>query len=324
MKTMNIPPKWRLALLKSIQLQLFISLISLPFLVAWGLPISLVSLFSTLLFTPFLTIFLFLSSIIFFLELLTIPNTWLIIPLEWITNIWIFCLKTGSSSWLVGFSQPSFIFLLCIPACALALMHCTYITSHEQRIISLSAFLLITCALLKLFPYRYKTIDTIACNNHRDALTLINHHNTRILIDPGFIAARPSFESTISYTIIPELIKKTGNTTIDHLVVYKINKRVFDALTFLATKITIKNLYLPWWTGKIPPFAWQSYVALKKTLMVSGGKIQPISRTRYFYRADDNAQLFIEPHQTKQLRYYTTNYPSLCVHGHIDDEIISI
>lgn len=318
---MEIPLKWRLALLKSIQLQLFISLISLPFLIAWGLPISLVSLFSTLLFTPFLTIFLLLSSIIFFLELLNIPNTWFIVPLEWITTAWTMCLKTGSSTWLVGFTQPSFIFLLCIPVCALALLHCTYFTTHAQRATALTIFLLSTCLLLKLFPYHYKTIDTIPCN--KGEITLINHHDTLTVIDPGFIAARPSFESTISYTIIPELIKKTGTTTIDHLVIYKINKRVFDALAFLATKIIIKNIYCAWWTGKIPAFAWKSYVMLKKEISHYGGRIQSISRFRSLHKTK-KSHLFIEPHQEKQLRYYEASYPLLQMHVHIDDEKIII
>src|SRR3972149_9378673 len=118
---MNKTTQWRQSLLKSIQLQLFISFISLPFLIGWGLPISLLTPVSTLIFGPFLTCFLLISSLIFFLELFYLPNGALIWCLEKVTSAWLACLSLEQRAWLIGFSKPPLIVLLLIPLIALAI-----------------------------------------------------------------------------------------------------------------------------------------------------------------------------------------------------------
>ena len=65
-------------IIQFLQVQLFLSLASLPILVAWGIPFSLATVAGNFLFSPFLTLFLLLSSLIFFTELIFIPNAWLI------------------------------------------------------------------------------------------------------------------------------------------------------------------------------------------------------------------------------------------------------
>src|SRR5579863_6125151 len=125
--------RWRLIFLKSIQLQLFISTISLPFLIGWGLPISALTPFSTLIFSPFLTVFLLVSSLIFFLELLYLPHYPFIWCLETITNIWLFFLNYEQRVWLIAFKKPSLIFLAAIPLLALLVIHnkkCKTITTR--------------------------------------------------------------------------------------------------------------------------------------------------------------------------------------------------
>src|SRR5438445_4320197 len=109
---MKTPTKWYQSLLKSVQLQLFISFISLPFLIGWGLPISLLTPFSTLIFGPFLTCFLLISSLIFFLELLYLPNALFIWLLELVTSIWLACLNLEQRAWLIGFTKPPIIVLI--------------------------------------------------------------------------------------------------------------------------------------------------------------------------------------------------------------------
>src|SRR5260370_32295969 len=89
LKSMSTLYQWQQSLLKSIQLQLFISFISLPFLIGWGLPISLLTPVSTLIFGPFLTCFLLISSLIFFLKLFYVPNAALVSCLELITSVWL-------------------------------------------------------------------------------------------------------------------------------------------------------------------------------------------------------------------------------------------
>jgi hypothetical protein len=314
--------KWYQSLLKSVQLQLFISFISLPFLISWGLPISLVMPISTLIFTPFLTCFLLVSSLIFFLELLYIPNAPFIWCLEQITTIWLACLNMEQRAWLLGFQKPPIIILCCIPLIALILMHSKKIITMTTRTGLLALLLITTCAALKLFPYaQHNAITKITCN--KGHITLTNHKNIVTMIDPGYMASRPNYESFISYTLVPEIIQKTGSMQIDHLIIGKLNKRILDAVQFLATKMVIKNVYIPAWQGKIPPFAWRSYVALKKTMLADNGKLNSISYKKQL-KHDADCTLFIEPSNTKDICYYDATYKPLSINGTINNETFSL
>ena len=314
--------KWYTSLLKSVQLQLFISFISLPFLIGWGLPISLVMPISTLMFSPFLTCFLLISSLIFFLELFYLPNTLFIWCLEHITTIWLACLNLEQRAWLIGFQKPPMIILLCIPFVALALVHSKKIITMTTRTSLLALLLITTCAALKIFPYtRHNAITKITCN--KGHITLTNYQNIVTMFDPGYMSSRPNYESFISYTLMPEIIQKTGAMQIDHLVIGKLNKRILDAVQFLATKMVIKNVYIPAWQGKIPPFAWRSYVALKKTMLADNGKLHSISYKKQL-KHDTDYIISIEPSNEKSISYYDATYKPLCINGTIDAQTFSL
>lgn len=319
---MSTYTKWRLYLLNSIQLQLFISFISLPFLIAWGLPISLMSPISTLVFGPFLSCFLLISSLIFFCELLYIPNDLFVWALEKVTSMWLSCLDLEQRSWLIGFCKPPLWVILLIPLIALTIIHSKKITCIIKRIVILAIFLTATCIALKLFPYASNNIEKIPC--HAGEITLINQYNACIMIDPGYIASRPSYESFIAYTLVPEIIQKTGKLELDHVIIFKFNKRILDALHFLTTKMTIKNLYLPWWNGRIPSFAWKSYAQLKKTITANNGKIHGISYKKLVYK-DETSALFVEPADVKPIAYYDATYIPLKISmNHLNDPIRDI
>jgi len=316
---MNRIHKWRIAFLKSIQLQLFLTLISLPFLIAWGLPLSLLSPLATLLFTPFIAVFLLLSSLIFFLELVYLPSTWVIYALDVLTGWWISIINTNYSWWLIGFRAPSLLFLIAIPLITCLLIHSRHITTITKRIAYLATLLLIICCICRFFPYSYNTVETII--RKQKTITLINHHNTLILIDSGAFSSHKSYESWINYTFIPELIQKTGQLHIDHLILCTINQRIFDAVHFLSSKITIDYVYVPWWTDKIPSFAWQSYINLKKALSDNRGRITSISKKRSIF-IDKDASLSIEPDEAKKIRYYNATYPLMNIDCSITKEIV--
>jgi hypothetical protein len=143
------------------------------------------------------------------------------------------------------------------------------------------------------------------------------------MIDPGYISSRPNYESFISYTLMPEIIKQTGSMHIDHLVICKFNKRILDAVQFLATKMYIKNLYIPAWQGRIPPFAWRSYATLKKTIVANNGTIKSISYKKQLTH-DPICRLFIEPSPAKPVSYYDATYKTLCINGTIDAQTFSL
>ena len=318
---MSTLKKWYQLFHKSIQLQLFLTSISLPFLLAWGLPFSIMSPFSTLIFGPFLSLFLLISSLIFFSELLYLPNSILIWLLEKVTAFWFWCLQMKQKTWLIGFSKPPLIILLCIPLAALAIIHTKKIQSLAQRTLLLALFLIGTCGSLKLLQFHHQLIEKIPCN--KGELTLINHPHSLILIDPAFLAARPSYESLIAYGILPEIIQKTGRLHIDHLIIGKFNKRILDALTFLATKVGIGTIYLPFWKGKIPSFAWKSFKELKKTVADNGGKIVSVSYKKQI-KIDEQSIIIIKPIETKCISYYDATYQPISIEGSINSKTISL
>ena len=116
-----------------LQLQLFLTLTAFPILLAWGLPLSWMSLISTPLFSPLFTLFLLLSSLIFFTELLFLPNALFIYGLEKVAQFWLWILHFENGSWLIGFTKPSFLLLLLCPLSTLFIMHHKKIKSVSHR-----------------------------------------------------------------------------------------------------------------------------------------------------------------------------------------------
>lgn len=106
-----------------IHLQLFLTLISWPILIAWGLPLSLMSLLGNFIFGPVVTLFLFVSALIFFCELVGIPNGSLVWLLDKITDWWVFIMHHSSSRWLISAPAPSLLALAVLPFCALAILY---------------------------------------------------------------------------------------------------------------------------------------------------------------------------------------------------------
>ncbi len=307
--------------MRYIHLQLFILFIVLPFLIGWGLPISILSPISTLIFSPFLILFLFLSSVVFFLELLYLPNSWLIKFLEYLGNFWFTILGWEQTSWLKGFIKPTPSLLLLIPLSALVLIHYKQ-THHPMRnIISLSSLFMITYIALSYMHPPIKTMHTIPCRNKE--VTLICHNNHIIFIDPGTIAANASALSWISYTLVPYLIESTGQLFIDHVIILQPSARIFEALALLCTKIKIKKLYLPWWQNKLPKNAWYHFVALQKIAKETGCKIVRIDKKTVTITIDKANFIHLKP-QTNHLRYTTITYPAIHAQGTIDKQLFSL
>ena len=95
--------------------QLIATIVALPILVSWGLGISMMTCVGNLIFAPLLSLFLFTSSLMFFTELVGIPNMFLASLLEWLAAAWHTMLELGSNDWIIHFSKPHQGALLFIP-----------------------------------------------------------------------------------------------------------------------------------------------------------------------------------------------------------------
>ena len=187
-------------IVRFVQVQLFLTAVSAPILLSWGLPISVLSLLGNLLFFPALVAFLTLSSTIFFLELLHIPNGAPIWCLEKLTSAWLSAMSlTSGPKWLVSFRTPSEYLLILLPLLAFGILYYKK-TSPLSRSVPLLALLLVcSFGYLKITGQPTTVVEQIPCNGGQ--ITLIKSDGTTTLIDPGVLGRRGSASSWAEYTL---------------------------------------------------------------------------------------------------------------------------
>lgn len=320
MKIPKFLQKFSKNLVSFIHLQLFISLISLPILLAWGIPFSLLTFAGNFLFAPILTFFLLLSSLIFFCQLLAIPNGIFIYFLEKLDAGWVWFMNHAAHNALIGFAQPPLWVILLIPCCALLILHHKAVNTHLKGIFCFSSLFLVIALYLKFFAYPGVMIDTIDCNGKK--VPIITYHNQITLIDNGIIGRRLSAPSWLEYTLSSYLIKKGGYTHIDHFVVPYINKTIFEALISFLQKMPIKNLYIPFWQGKLPLKHWQSYKTLVQTCKQKNctlHRLNSYKKTTITFTPDSYIELEPTNGTTKK---ETFSFPLFKISGTIDNQAI--
>ena len=188
-----------------ILLQLFISCISLPLLGYWGLPQPLLSPLGNILFAPG---FLFFSTLIFFAYIFALPMDYLLYCLEKITAAWTYLLNIQIDTPFASCVQPPLFILISLPLAALFIVTHQKINKPYKAIGFLTLLLITTHAILYFFYTSHTFVYSLPYNN--GTVTIIRSHKQTIVIDPGVIGKRLSASSWCEYTLIPEIIKKTG------------------------------------------------------------------------------------------------------------------
>ena len=221
-----------------LELQLLISIVILPILIAWGLPISTMSILGNLVFAQFLTVFIFVSALLFTSDLLGLPNYWIAQTLELVTNVWHYFLSMGSAKWLVGF--PFWILpvstFFAIAGCGL---YYVKIPSQKDRLVWLMLF----CAATPIIHTLCTPKSThIVVMQGASKMHLIKYDGKIYAFDCGALGARPSSQSWIEYTLAPTMIKNMGATHIDTLILCKSNSRTNQAAKDLMQHIPTKKL----------------------------------------------------------------------------------
>jgi len=253
--------QWARYIARFIQVQLFLSIVSLPILVMWGLPISLMTGVGNFVFNPFLAVFLLCASFIFFTELLYIPNGFLIIALEKITQFWAYCLSFGSKTWLVGFDKSSLTIVTVATVCAFLTMQHKRFGQLYPSIIALSLILFSTTSYLTLrSPSSFD--GTISCGKRE--IPLLLYDNKVILKDHGAFAKKLSPESWVQFNLIPEIIQKTGKTNIDCVMVENPSMLTFQTLTALCQHSRVTVIELPYFDKELTKAGWRAYFEFKR------------------------------------------------------------
>ncbi len=257
-----------------LQIQLFISLISWPFLAAWGLPFAPAGLIGNFIYAPFLIVFLLLSSCICFTELFYLPNGFLIYLLELLTTLWQSILSSGTRSWLFLGAHPPFSITLLLPFIAFCIILYKPLTS-SRRIFALSIVYLIAGCIV---PHLYTSTDLhLHIPYYTQELTLIRSQNHTTLIDPGIIGRHLSAPKKISYTLLPLLIKQ-GITKLDSIIIPKPSYMVFEALSRLISSFPVKAIYIPSWQGVCKNRCWAAWEQLLRNAQKYHTKINLVSK----------------------------------------------
>lgn len=252
-------------LLSFLQAQLVVSIVSIPILVGWGLPISLMTFFGNLVFAPILIAFLVLSSLIFFAQLLHIPNHFLIYILKIISSTWINFLELGTRSWLWGFYRPHTYVLVAIPAVSFAILYLIRFKSAKFKTVAMSALLFAIVVGLTIFPYFKRQHLTKTLANGK--LTIEIDPNFQVkFTDNGYFNKHQSTDKIVDYDIKQFLIKNTGKTDIDSLILLRPGYRTFKAGQECCNRLNVKSLSMPFFDGsKFKKSAWREYFNLKRT-----------------------------------------------------------
>jgi hypothetical protein len=95
-------------------LQAILTVVAVPFLSMWEIPLSRIGIIGNILFTPVITVFILISSLIFLTELLHIPNGILCSALNFITTHWLHALSYASPTWLVTIPPATLTVLIVV------------------------------------------------------------------------------------------------------------------------------------------------------------------------------------------------------------------
>jgi hypothetical protein len=304
-------------LLDFVYIQSYVTLLSLPILIAWGLPFSLFSPLGNLVFNPFILIFLLISSLIFFGALLGIPITWLSYCLDTITSWWLSCMNLAPHNSSVGFYEPPWILLVLIPVATLAIVHHP-LTRARNRSIACFMTVMILISAVSLLS-RSNDILSIPCN--KGAITVLHHRKQTIVIDPGFIGQRPSGKQWAQYELIPAITKRTGIAQLNTVICLQPSATILQALEQMCHTTSIERLMIPYWDGTVSKGMNRSWHSLKRTAESYGTKIVRIGYKEQL--VPGCPELSIQP-TGKTIKSGEYSYPALQISGIFDEKNLSI
>lgn len=242
-------------IIKFLQLQLFISLLSFPLIAAWGLPISIASLAGNFIFTPCVILFVAISTGIFFTELVGIPNTVLLTLLEHVTRGWYYCLAWGKKSWVIGIPYELIPFTIILAIIALLII------CHKRWGQLLESTILFFILYLSFFVAWYcvtPSINFVAVTKGKATLSLVSGNDGVFLYDNDYLR-RIKSDSWVEYTLLPMLTKQTGMIVIDKLWLNSFSPKVVPIIIDMMDYAIIHTVILPYFEGSLTYEQWKNF-----------------------------------------------------------------
>ncbi len=207
------------------------------------MPTSSMTIVGNLLFAPFLTIFLFLSTLICTATILHIPCGWICSATNWWHALWMKLLRVGSSNWLIYSHQQLVLIFVFIAGVGFLILHArAWYQSH--RIAGLTASLVIAW----LCSYYSRPIDlesfSIGCGRSTVEVSM-GHGQIMVTDQEGALSRMGDAKNWIRYQLAGELIKHCGTPHI-HTFSEKVgNYRSYKALGQLSALLQVEYIQCP-------------------------------------------------------------------------------
>lgn len=247
----------------TLQAQLVLSLASLPILVHWGLPISMMTLVGNVIFTPFLMAFIFLSSLLFFTELCNIPNTLLAWCLNQVTDWWSYFLSFGKSEWLCSFVHPGNVFLALMGMIIIALLVVGTRLQIGLRLALLTGALVAAVSSMVVYEHYWHIKMRV---QHKKFAVQVHKKYGLTLFDNGYFASKKSPDKAVYFELRSYLIKTYGTLKIDRVVTNRVGMRTFQGILVFCQLFRVKKVVLPFFKKKLSKKAWYFFFTLKRYL----------------------------------------------------------
>jgi hypothetical protein len=190
--------------------QNIITIAMLPLYSSWGLPFSILSIFGNLIFAPFLSIFIFISTILFIGFIFQVPFFSIIFLLKKVVKIWFFLMTFFATDNLSIFfvNNESISYPLC--------WIITFLLIFSKKIRS-STFLWFILSLLGVFIsiFILSKIESkkniILIEDKENTLIVYKIKNNIFIFKRPFSRRKSTIkESFISYHLMPDIAKQFG------------------------------------------------------------------------------------------------------------------
>lgn len=245
-------------IIKLIEFQLLMMLISWPILLYWGLPLSIMAPISNIIFMPFLSLFILISSFIFFTELFSIPNNFLIKTLDILSNIWFFFLKQSTKFWLLPVQYPGLFYLILLILFTLIIIYIKKLRSSLLKILIILIFILFCFIIFKYLNLGPFQKDILIINK---SVLFIKKENQNIVIDN-----LGALNKNISSFVLTSNFIKSGAYKIDYLIILKPSINCFKSVSNLLNVITINNIYIPKFQAYFNQSGWKNWQDLLENI----------------------------------------------------------
>ena len=242
-----------------LEFQLFITILALPIFLSWGLPISILSPIGNLIFTPWLTAFLTLSSFIFFTQLICMKNSFMIYALEKLNQLFFYILDLADQSFMISCPYPGITFLLLIPISLFFIIGLRKSPNIYIRVLKLFIFSSLLFFSLKYFLASEKIFEHITNKNKQ--ILVMRHNSKNVFLDKGALGEGRSAQNWVKYQLIPKLLK-LGIDHLDYLIIPYASSKTFESIIEIFQNMTVKSLYLQKWEGLVPYTGWKCWKSI--------------------------------------------------------------